>query len=196
MWVEGKNENFKEIIDKFKIFFEVFNQLFNLSQTLNIHVIIDHCSDYFEILGKHFKETNGEHYNTLHHPLKIMERNKELYVKKKSMADTVHQQKKLKSISIRNVLSAGYTSTSKLRIRRHRNSSISSEESPHSTHKKGVYNIKKSFITYLLTKNIEEEYPCIYYSWGACQLVYSTEGELTPTDGSDHRDNGEDGQAE
>ena len=48
------------------------HELFDVSETLKIHVILNHYSDYFEMTGKIFKETNGEHHEALHHTLKTM----------------------------------------------------------------------------------------------------------------------------
>ena len=45
------SDNYKEIIENFKESFEVVHQLFGLSQTLKIHIIVDHYSDYFEMTG-------------------------------------------------------------------------------------------------------------------------------------------------
>ena len=50
----------------------------------NLDVISHHYSDYFKMTGKTFRETNGEHHEALHHTLKTIERNKNLYMKKKS----------------------------------------------------------------------------------------------------------------
>ena len=90
-------------------------------------MILDHYSDYFEMMGKHFKETNGEHHEALHHTLKTMERNKGLYMGKKHGSPT-HQKKTHQAISFRNVLSAGFTPKSKLRIRRSKKNSESESE--------------------------------------------------------------------
>ena len=84
MCVEEKlSENYQETIENFKQAFEVVHQEFGLSQTLKIHIIFDHYSDYFEMFGTNFKDTNGEHHEALHHTLKEMERNRGLYMKKK-----------------------------------------------------------------------------------------------------------------
>ena len=80
------SDKYKEIIENFKETFEVVHQLFGLSQTLKIHIIFDHYSDYFEMFGTNFKDTNGEHHEALHHTLKDMERNRGLYMNKKTWA--------------------------------------------------------------------------------------------------------------
>ena len=125
--------------------FENVHQLFGISETLKIHVISHHYSDYFKMTGKTFRETNGEHHEALHHTLKTMERNKNLYMNK-NHGGVVHQQKSHQSISIRNVLSAGFTPKAKLRIRKSRASSESSN-SPRSSPMKKVFNHSKGFIT-------------------------------------------------
>ena len=79
---EKLGENYEETIEEFKDAFENVHQLFGISETLKIHVISHHYSDYFKMTGKTFRETNGEHHEALHHTLKIMERNKNLYMKK------------------------------------------------------------------------------------------------------------------
>ena len=77
MCTEDKlNENFRETIQNFRECFEVVHELFDISETLRIHVILDHYSDYFEMMGENVKETNGEHHEALHHTLKAMQRNK------------------------------------------------------------------------------------------------------------------------
>ena len=86
---------------------------------------MDHYSDYFKMIGTNFKDTNGEHHEALHHTLKTMERDKGLYMRKKQ-GSPIHQ-KKIKSITTRNVLSAGFTPKSKLRIRESKNLSESSK---------------------------------------------------------------------
>ena len=67
--------------------------------------------------GKYVRETNGEHHEALHHTLKTMERDRNLYMKR-NHGGVVHQQKSHQSISIRNALSAGFTPKAKLRIRK------------------------------------------------------------------------------
>ena len=113
-------------------------------------VISHHYSDYFKMTGKTFRETNGEHHEALHHTLKTMERNKNLYMNK-NHGGVVHQQKSHQSISIRNVLSAGFTPKAKLRIRKSRASSESSN-SPRSSPMKKVFNHSKGFITNFLNR--------------------------------------------
>ena len=81
---EKLGENYEETIEEFKEAFENVHQLFGISETLKIHVISHHYSDYFKMTGKTFRETNGEHHEALHHTLKTMERNKNLCMKKKS----------------------------------------------------------------------------------------------------------------
>ena len=106
MCVEEKlSENYQETIENFKQAFKVVHQEFGLSQTLKIHVIFDHYSDYFAMTGKNFRETNGEHHEALHHTLKTMERDRNLYMKRNRGG--VVQQKSHQSISIKNALSAG-----------------------------------------------------------------------------------------
>jgi hypothetical protein len=144
------SDNYKEIIENFKESFEVVHQLFGLSQTLKIHIIVNHYSDYFEMTGTNFKDTNGEHHEALHHTLKEMERNRGLHMKKKH-GSPVHQQKSLKSIVTRNVLSAGFTPKHKLRIRKSRCSSESSN-SPRSSPIKGVFMSKKSIVNNVLDR--------------------------------------------
>ena len=83
MCVEEKlSDNYQETIENFKQAFEVVHQEFGLSQTLKIHVIFDHYSDYFAMTGKNLRETNGEHHEALHHTLKTMERDKNLHMKR------------------------------------------------------------------------------------------------------------------
>ena len=137
-------------IEEFKEAFENVHQLFGLSETLKVHVILSHYSDYFEITGKTFRETNGEHHEALHHTLKTMERNKNLFMRK-NHGGVVHRQKSHQSISTRNVLSAGFTPKAKLRIRKSRTSSVSSN-SPRSSPMKKIFNHSKSFITNFLNK--------------------------------------------
>ena len=139
------SDNYKETIEEFKEAFENVHQLFGLSETLKVHVILSHYSDYFEITGKTFRETNGEHHEALHHTLKTMERNKNLFMRK-NHGGVVHRQKSHQSISTRNVLIAGFTQKAKLRIRKSRTSSESSN-SPRSSPMKKVFNHSKSFIT-------------------------------------------------
>ena len=144
MCTEDKlNENFRETIQNFRECFEVVHELFDVSETLKSHVILNHYSDYFEMTGKIFKETNGEHHEALHHTLKTMEKNKGLYMRKKHGSPT-HQKKTHQAISFRNVLSAGFTPKSKLRIRRSKKNSESESEtessqtSPQKLFKKNV----------------------------------------------------------
>ena len=128
MCTEDKlNENFRETIQNFRECFEVVHELFDVSETLKIHVILNHYSDYFEMTGKIFKETNGEHHEALHHTLKTMEKNKGLYMRK-NMAVLPTRKKTHQAISFRNVLSAGFTPKSKLRIRRSKKNSESESE--------------------------------------------------------------------
>ena len=152
---EKLSDNYREVIEEFKEAFENVHQLFGLSETLKVHVILSHYSDYFELTGKTFKETNGEHHEALHHTLKTMERNKNLYMRK-NHGGVIHQQKTHQSISTRNVLSAGFTPKAKLRIRKSRTSSVSSN-SPRSSPMKSsplkkVFNHSKSFITNFLNR--------------------------------------------
>ena len=147
---ETLNENFKEIIKNFTEAFEVVHQLFNLSQTLKIHVIMDHYSDYFEMMGKIFRGTNGEHHEALHHSLKTMERDRNLYMKR-NHGSPVHQQKSHQSISVRNALNAGFTPKAKLRIRKS-NTRSESSNSPKSSPRKGVFNHSKSFVNIFLNR--------------------------------------------
>ena len=56
---------------------------FSFSQTLKIHLIFYHYSDHFAMTGGNLRETNGEHHEALHHPLKTIERDRNLYMKKK-----------------------------------------------------------------------------------------------------------------
>ena len=81
---EKLSDNFKETIEELKEDFENVHQVFGLSETLKIQVILHHYSDYFVMTGKTFRETNGEHHEVLHHTLKTMERKKNQYMKKKS----------------------------------------------------------------------------------------------------------------
>ena len=78
------SDKYEETIENLKENFEVVHQLFGVSQTLNIHIIMDHYSDYFKMTGTNFKDTNGEHHEALHHTLKTMERDKGLYMRKKT----------------------------------------------------------------------------------------------------------------
>ena len=145
MCVEEKlSENYQETIENFKQAFEVVHQEFGLSQTLKIHVIFDHYSDYFAMTGKKFRETNGEHHEALHHTLKTMERDRNLYMKR-NHGGVVHQQKSHQSISIKNALSAG---KAKLRLRK----SSTSSNSPKSSPRKGLFNHSKSFLTNFLNR--------------------------------------------
>ena len=63
-----------ENIQNFRECFEVVHELFDVSETQKIHVILNHYSDYFEMRGKIFKEANCEHHEALHHTLKTMEK--------------------------------------------------------------------------------------------------------------------------
>ena len=144
------SDKYKDIIENFKETFEVVHQLFGLSQTLKIHIIFDHYSDYFEMFGTNFKYTNGEHHEALHHTLKDMERNRGLNMKKKH-GSPVHQKKSLKSIVTRNVLSAGFIPKNKLRLRKSKTSSESSQ-SPRSSPVKSVYSSKKSLVNNFLDR--------------------------------------------
>ena len=85
MCIENElSDNYEETIENFKENFEVVHQLFGVSQTLKIHIIMDHYSEYFKMTGTNFKNTNGEHHEALHHTLKTMERDKGLYMRKKT----------------------------------------------------------------------------------------------------------------
>ena len=105
---------------------------------------MDHYSDYFEMMGKNFRGTNGEHHEALHHSLKTMERDRNLYMKR-NHGSPVHQQKSHQSISVRNALNAGFTPKAKLRIRKS-NTRSESSNSPKSSPRKGVFNHSKSFV--------------------------------------------------
>ena len=94
--------------------------------------------------GKFFRGTNGEHHEALHHSLKTMERDRNLYMKR-NHGSPVHQQKSHQSISVRNALNAGFTPKEKLRIRKSKTHSESSN-SPKTSPRKGVFNHSKSFV--------------------------------------------------
>ena len=96
------------------------------------------------VTGKKFRETNGEHHEALHHTLKTMERDRNLYMKR-NHGGVVHQQKSHQSISIKNALSAG---KAKLRLRK----SSTSSNSPKSSPRKGLFNHSKSFLTNFLNR--------------------------------------------
>ena len=102
------------------------------------------------MFGTNFKDTNWELHEALHHTLKEMERNRGLYMKKKH-GTPVHQKKSLKSIVTRNVLSAGFTPKNKLRLRKSRTSSESSQ-SPRSSPIKSVFSSKKSLVNNFLDR--------------------------------------------
>ena len=53
-----------------------------MNMTLKIHVIIHHYADFFKLTGKNMKTINGEHHEALHHTLKTMERDRNLYMKR------------------------------------------------------------------------------------------------------------------
>ena len=144
MCVEEKlSNNYQETIENFKQAFIVIYQELDLRQTLKSHVIFYHYSDYFAMNGKNLRETNAEHHEALHHKLKTMEGDRNIYVKR-NHGGVVHQQKSHKSISIRNALSAGFTPKAKLRIRK---CFTSSSSSPKSSPRKGLFNHSKSFLT-------------------------------------------------
>ena len=48
-----------ETIEEFREAFEVVHQLFGLSETLKIHVILHYYTDYFEMTGKTFRKNKG-----------------------------------------------------------------------------------------------------------------------------------------
>ena len=106
--------------------------------------------EMFEMFGTNFKYTNREHHEALHHTLKDMERNRGLNMKKKH-GSPVHQKKSLKSIVTRNVLSAGFIPKNKLRLRKSKTSSESSQ-SPRSSPVKSVYSSKKSLVNNFLDR--------------------------------------------
>ena len=73
MCTEDKLNNiFRETIQNFRECFEVFHELFDISETQKIYAILDLYRDYFEMMGENVKETNGEHHEALHHTLKTM----------------------------------------------------------------------------------------------------------------------------
>ena len=98
--------------------------------------------------GRHFRKDNGEHHQALNHNLKTMERNQNIYMKR-NHGGIVHHQKIHQPISINKSLSAGFTQKAKLRIRKNRTSSESSN-SPKSSPRKGIFNHSKSVINTFL----------------------------------------------
>ena len=70
---------------------------------------------------------------------------------KKKHGSPVHQKKSLKAIVTRNVLSAGFTPKNKLRLRKSRTSSESSQ-SPRSSPIKSVFSSKKSLVNNFLDR--------------------------------------------
>ena len=90
---------------------------------MNLHVIIHHYADFFNMNKTNMKNTNGEHHEALHHTLKDFERTKGFFMRK-NLGSLIHMQKSLKSISTFNCLRAGFMSKVQLRLRK---SSVSSE---------------------------------------------------------------------
>ena len=148
MCTEDKLNNiFRETIQNFRECFEVFHELFDISETQKIYAILDLYRDYFEMMGENVKETNGEHHEALQHTLKTMGK-KGLYMRKKHGIPT-HQKKTHQAISFRNVLSAGFTPKSNLKIRRSKKNSESeseTESSLNSPQKKFKKSVLSNFI--------------------------------------------------
>ena len=83
---------------------------------LKIHVIIHHYTDYFELSGLTFRDTNGEFNEAIHSSLRIHEKWLRFKVEKK-METIIHLQKSLQSLTTFNSKRAGLTSSADFRLK-------------------------------------------------------------------------------
>ena len=127
---------------------------FKMNMTLKIHVIVDHYGDYFKETGRNFRFTNGEHHEAIHHAIKVFEAKKG-FNQKKNLGSLIHQAKCLQSIVTFNVLHAGYVKKEAMRLTPARKRLSSTSSSPASSPRKG-FNLKKTHVSRLILKSIDE----------------------------------------
>ena len=125
--------------------------LYNMNMILKTHIIYHHLKDYFYLTEKTLKYVNGEFVEGAHSSLKKHEDSHGFKVTINKGSD-IHVDKALKSHIWFNSKRAGFTPSSKFRLRNHK-SSISSTtfvSSPckytYTTQKQGVYNHSEKFL--------------------------------------------------
>ena len=109
-------ENYNLAIRDFKCNFDHLYNNFGLNMTLKVHIIFHHYEDYFDWTGVTLRYTNGEFVESSHSSIKKEERCHGFKVVRK-MGTPVHKQKALQSLIWHNSKRAGFTPSSKFRLR-------------------------------------------------------------------------------
>ena len=89
-------ERCESVVFNFEINFWYLHEVYQLSMTLKVHVIIDHYIWYFKEMNKNFYETNGEYVEAVHYSLDGHEKTRNLKVKRNLGSDE-HLKRALKS---------------------------------------------------------------------------------------------------
>ena len=89
-------ERCESAVFNFEINFWYLHDMYQLSMTLKVHVIIDHYIWYFKEMNKNFYETNGEYVEAVHYSLDGHEKTRNLKVKRNLGSDE-HLKRALKS---------------------------------------------------------------------------------------------------
>ena len=89
-------ERCESAVFNFETNFWYLHDMYQLSMTLKVHVIIDHYIWYFKEMNKNFYETNGEYVEAVHYSLDGHEKTRNLKVKRNLGSDE-HLKRALKS---------------------------------------------------------------------------------------------------
>ena len=66
-------DNVKSVPSKFRGIFKQLQDKFNLSQTVKIHIIMDHLENYFELSGQSLLKSSDELVEATHSKLRKIE---------------------------------------------------------------------------------------------------------------------------
>ena len=140
---------YNEVIHDFKSSFDKMYRKFNMNMILKTHIIYHHLEDYFDWTETTLKYLNGEFVETAHSTLR---KHEEAHGFKVSInkGSNIHIAKALKSHIWYNVKRAGFTPSSKFRLRARR---FSNSSSPSSLPRK-EYNHSKKIMTMMLNNEI------------------------------------------
>ena len=109
--------DYQLILDENERNFDYLYDNFGLNETMKVHVIKDHFSQYFELTNKTMRDTNGEFVETLHSSLRIHEESHGYKVVRK-LGTPNHLKKAKRSLVSFNSTRAGFSPARDLTLRR------------------------------------------------------------------------------